>query len=241
MYSFQNKVRYSEVNRDLKLNIPSIVNYMQDCSFFHSECVGAGVDFLNKIHRAWILTSWQIDILEDISVCQDIKVGTWAYDSKGIYGYRNFVIRTTNDKPLINANSIWVLMNTETGQPKKVTPREVEPYGQEERIDMEYLDRKILTEGEGAAKKEYFVRKYHIDTNGHVNNKWYVQFAMEYVSEDERINGHKINRIRVEYKKSAKYGDIIYPVVYEGDRKLTVSMNDNEGNPYAKVQLIARQ
>jgi len=239
MYLFQDKVRYSEVNRDLKLNIPSIVNYMQDCSFFHSECVGAGVDFLNYVHRAWILTSWQIDILESVPVCQDIKIGTWAYDFKGIYGYRNFTIRTTNDKPMINANSIWVLVNTETDKPEKITPEDVEPYEMEEKIDMEYLDRKIKIEGEGTAEKEYFIRKYHIDTNGHVNNRWYVQFAMEYVSEDEKINGHKINRIRAEYKKPAKYKDVIYPMVYQGDREMTVSMNDREGNPYAVVQLIA--
>lgn len=85
------------------------------------------------------------------------------------------------------------------------------------------------------------VRRYHIDTNGHVNNRWYVQFAMEYVSEDEKINGHRINRIRVEYKKSAKYGDVIVPVVYSRKTDITVSMNDETGQPYAKVQLIAGQ
>ena len=125
MYSFQNKVRYSEVNKELRLNIPSIVNYMQDCSFFQSESLGVGVDFLNEIHRAWVLNSWQIDILRDILVCQDIKIGTWAYDAKGVYGYRNFVIRTMEDKPLVNANSLWVLLNTETGRPDKVTERVV--------------------------------------------------------------------------------------------------------------------
>lgn len=241
MYSFQNKVRYSEVNKELRLNIPSIVNYMQDCSFFQSESLGVGVDFLNEIHRAWVLNSWQIDILRDILVCQDIKIGTWAYDAKGVYGYRNFVIRTIEDKPLVNANSLWVLLNTETGRPEKVTERDVKAYGQEERIDMEYLDRKIKTEGEGEMREKIPVRRYHIDTNGHVNNRWYVQFAMEYVSEDEKINGHRINRIRVEYKKSAKYGDVIVPVVYSGKTDITVSMNDETGQPYAKVQLIAGQ
>ena len=145
------------------------------------------------------------------------------------------------DQPLVNANSLWVLLNTETGRPEKVTKRDVEAYGQEKRIDMEYLDRKIKIEGEGEIQKKIPVRKYHIDTNGHVNNRWYVQFAMEYVSEEEKINGYKINRIRVEYKKSAKYGDVIVPVVYSAKTERTVSMNDEAGQPYAKVQLIVRQ
>lgn len=238
MYSFQDKVRYSEVNRYGKLSIPGIVNYMQDCSFFQSEYLGVGIGYLENVRRAWVLNSWQIDILEEINTCEDIKIGTWAYDAKGVYGYRNFVISTVDDRPLVNANSLWVLLNTETGKPEKVTPEDVEIYGHEDRIDMEYLDRKIKIEGEGICKEEIPVRKYHIDTNGHVNNCWYVQFAMEYIPDDERINGRKINRIRVEYKKSAMYKDKIYPVVYSHEKDVAVSLNDSSGRPYAIVQMI---
>ena len=239
MYSFQDKVRYSEVNKYGKLSLPAIVNYMQDCSTFQSEYLGVGIEHLKNSHRAWVLNSWQIDILEDINLYEDIKVGTWAYGSKGVYGYRNFVIRTIDDRPLVNANSLWVLLNTETGRPERVMPEDVEPYGHEDKIDMEYLDRKIKIEGDGIARKEIYVRKYHIDTNGHVNNSWYVQFAMEYAPDDEKINGRKINRLRVEYKKSARYQDKLYPVVYNHDRDITVTLNDSEGKPYAIVQLIA--
>jgi acyl-ACP thioesterase len=239
MYSFKERVRYSEVNKQGKLSIPGIVNYMQDCSTFQSEELGIGIDFLMEHHKAWVLNSWQIDLLEDIDIGQEIKIGTWAYDAKGIYGYRNFVIRTPEDKPLVNANSLWVYLNTETGRPIKVTPEDVAPYGKEPRIEMEYLDRKIKIEGEGQEEQPFVVRKYHIDTNGHVNNSWYVQFAMEYIPDNHKIGEHKINRLRVEYKKSAMYGDEIHPVVYRNERHITVALNDMQGSTYAIVQLVA--
>ena len=51
------------------------------------------------------------------------------------------------------------------------------------------------------------VRKYHIDTNHHVNNCQYVQMAVELLEE----NGVETDfqSLRVEYKKSAVYGDIL--------------------------------
>lgn len=241
MYSFQGRVRYSEVDRHGKLSIPAIVNYFQDCSNFQSEALGVGIEYLKKVERAWILNSWQIDFLEDIHVTDEIKVGTWAYETKGVYGYRNFVIRTPQDKPLINANSLWVLIDTKTNTPAKVTPKEAAIYGQEEKIDMEYLGRKIKLQGEGTPGEPIVIRKYHIDTNGHVNNSWYVWFAMEYIPDDDKINGKRIGRLRVEYKKSAMYADKIVPVVYCHENDITVALNDTEGNPYAIVQMIAHE
>ena len=47
------------------------------------------------------------------------------------------------------------------------------------------------------------VRRYHIDTNEHVNNCQYVQMAMEMLPGD--IN---VRQLRVDYKKSAVLGDM---------------------------------
>ena len=45
-----------------------------------------------------------------------------------------------------------------------------------------------------------------LDTNHHMNNARYVAVAMEYLPENYRIH-----QIRVEYKHSARYGDILIP------------------------------
>ncbi|MEG0972519.1 MAG: thioesterase, partial [Lachnospiraceae bacterium] len=60
MYSFQSKVRYSEVGVDNRLTLDAVINYFQDCSSFHSESVGVGIDYLQEAHRCWILSSWEI-------------------------------------------------------------------------------------------------------------------------------------------------------------------------------------
>ena len=62
MYSFNARIRYSEVGEDQQLTVPGVVNYLQDCSTFQSEDLGMGVRYLSEHNRAWWLTSWQIII-----------------------------------------------------------------------------------------------------------------------------------------------------------------------------------
>ena len=69
---------------------------------------------------------------------------------------------------------------------------------------MDYESRKIALPEECMSLEPFPVRRYHIDTNEHVNNCQYVQMAMEMLDQ-ERV----IRQVRVEYKKSAVLGDMI--------------------------------
>ena len=113
MYSFKSRVRYSELNHQTHTLDPyGIINYFQDCSTFQSEELNIGLEALQKIDRAWILNSWQLQILANITLGEDIIVSTWAYDFKRFYGYRNFLMTDENSQVLAVANSIWVYINT---------------------------------------------------------------------------------------------------------------------------------
>ena len=79
MYSFKSRVRYSEVGEDKKLSLNSIINYFQDCSTFQSEELNNGVERLEKLHRVWVLSSWQIVIERYPDLCEEIETGTVSY------------------------------------------------------------------------------------------------------------------------------------------------------------------
>ena len=55
MYSFNSRVRYSEVNKDGRLKLVSLLDYFQDCSTFHSEDAGMGTEYLAGQGLAWVL------------------------------------------------------------------------------------------------------------------------------------------------------------------------------------------
>ena len=58
MYSFDSRVRYSEVGEDKRLSLNGIINYFQDCSTFQSEELNVGLEKLEGMHRVWVLSSW---------------------------------------------------------------------------------------------------------------------------------------------------------------------------------------
>ena len=78
MYTFDSRIRYSEIDRSGRLSIPAVVDYFQDCSAFQSEELGVGVEYLANKKRAWILNSWQIVLERRPEECEKITVGTWV-------------------------------------------------------------------------------------------------------------------------------------------------------------------
>lgn len=230
-YTFESRVRFSEVDHTKQITLPGIINYFQDCSTFQSESFGLGVDYFADHKRAWILSSWQVVIERYPGLGESIRVSTWATDFKGLFGDRNFCMKDEDGQNIAYANSLWVYMDMEKGRPVRPMPHEIEAYGTSEALDMEYAPRKITLPKETEEKPAFPVRKYHIDTNEHVNNCQYVQMALEALEEDIPVR-----QMRAEYKKSAVYKDIIVPRVAKEDTRTVVELCDEEGKPYAVVE-----
>lgn len=233
MYSFGSRVRYSEIDENLEMTVPAIINYLQDCSTFQSEDLGLGIDYLKQHHKAWWLSSWQIVLERRPRLGEEIVISTWPYDFKGMYGYRNFTIQDREGSYLVKANSTWFFFDTEAGRPIKAGPEDIRGYGTGELpLQMEYASRKIELPKEYEEADPITVAKHHIDTNHHVNNAQYVQIAREALTEDV-----KIQELRVEYKKAAVLGDLIYPRISRQENHDTVSLCDAKGSPYAVIWL----
>ena len=231
MYTFDSRVRYSEVGTDGNMTLIALLDYFQDCSTFHSEDIGLGTDYLKERNQVWMLSSWQICVNRYPHLCEEIVTGTAPYAFKGFVGYRNFEMKTQSGEVLAYANSIWSLMDLIRMMPAKPTEEMLRGYVLEEKYPMEYAPRKIALPGEWKEGEPFPVRRYHIDTNEHVNNCQYVQMALEGLKKPMDVG-----KLRVEYKKSAVYGDIIYPkTAYEKDRAV-VELCDRDGKAYAVVE-----
>lgn len=232
MYTFESRVRFSEADHHKTITLPGIINYFQDCTIFHSEDREVGIDYLKERKRAWVLSSWQIIVERYPRIGERISVSTWATGFKGLYGTRNFSMKDEEGNMAAYANSIWAFMDLERERPVKPQPEDVKNYGEEPPLEMDYAPRKIALPEETVDGDIFPVRKYHIDTNEHVNNCQYVQMALEAVEE------MKVRQARVEYKKSAVLHDKILPKIAKEKERTVVELCDPAGKPYAVVELI---
>ena len=234
MYTFDGRVRYSEVGTDGNMTLIALLDYFQDCSTFHSEDIGLGPDYLRELNQVWMLSAWQICVNRYPHLCEKIVIGTAPYDFRGFVGYRNFEMKTQGGEVLAYANSVWSLMDLAKMAPAKPTEKMLTGYVLEEKYPMEYAPRKIHVPEDGEHMEPFAVKEYHLDTNNHVNNGQHVRMAMDYVPKDFRVR-----QLRVEYKNQAILGDMIYPAV-SSDKEAglyTVALNREDGRPYSIVEL----
>lgn len=234
MYSFNSRVRYSELNhRKEILDCSSIINYFQDCSTFHSEDLNRGISYLSLAKRLWLLNSWQLKIYKPARLGDYITIGTWAYDFKGFYGYRNFVLKNEEEEVLAAANSIWVYIDTEAGKPIRI-PSDyaiTSGYGMEPPYPMEPAERKVELPDNYILFPAFKVVKSNIDSYNHVNNGQYIKLAEEYLPDN-----YMVDSMRVEYRMQAVLGSTILPMVSENDGKYTIALSDEAKKPYALIE-----
>lgn len=231
MYTFDSRVRYSEIGEDKKMTLNSLLNYFQDCTTFHSASLGRGVEVLEDLGYAWVLASWQIDVSRYPGMGETIRVCTWPYDFKGFCGGRNFKLLSESGEVLAWANSLWTFLDMKKGVPARILPEEAAAYEIEPKMEMEYAPRKIPVPQDAVCMEGFKVRQHHLDTNHHVNNAQYIRFAQDYIPSD-----YTVHRMRAEYKKQALLGDLIIPRVSAADGIYTAALCDENGKPYAAVE-----
>lgn len=204
MYSFNSKVRYSEIDAKGYLSLEAIMNYFQDCSSFHSEELGVGINFLKENNLTWMIIAWHVQIFRRPCLGEKITIGTWPHTFRNIKGGRNFVLMDSDGNTLARADSDWVLYDTKQGRIARV-PKEIsDAYTLEEALDMGDF-RKIKGTDEGMKECDrIIVSPFFLDTNGHVNNVKYLSIAEGHLADK---NGY--NEFFVEYKNQAFLKDEI--------------------------------
>lgn len=235
MYSFTSKIRFSETDPDRILTLSALINYFQDCSTFQSESIGRGFDYLEPLHRVWMLSSWQVQIHRLPKLGESVQIGTWANDFSSLFGGRNFILQAENGEILAVANSIWILADTQTGRPVKITAEFAEGYEVEPPYPMEQAPRKIPVPTDFLAELPFTINQSHLDYNQHVNNGQYIRMAEAYLPA-----GFSVSQFRAEYRKAALLGNVIHPFVTITSDACTVVLADETHIPYATVQFLRR-
>lgn len=236
MYTFESRIRYSETDNSGRLTMSALLNYFQDVTTFHSEGLGLGVKVMREKQQAWVLSAWQIVVEEMPQYCDTVTIGTMPYDFKGFFGSRNFFMRAEDGRYLAKGNSLWTLLDLQSGRPMVPTEDMLDAYALSPKLDMEYAPRKIALPACLEAAEPITVKKHHLDTNNHVNNGQYVHMAMDFLPD-----GFTIRQLRAEYKKQAFLGDEICPGTFCQDGRFVTVLRDAQGSPYAIVEFLKKE
>lgn len=237
MYEYDKRIGFSECGTDRRLTITALIDAFQDCSTFQSEDSGVGFDVLEKKDLVWVINYWELQISDLPRLCDHVSVGTFPYGFKSCFGYRNFYMKNADKEYIVKANSLWTLIDRVQARPVKAPDFIHEAYTIEPKLDMTYSSRKVLVPDdddiEVIKKEPIHIQPHHLDSNNHVNNGQYVKLAMSEIDDPADIAS-----LRIDYRRQAMLGDVIYPVVYAKDNEKIVALYDSEGSAFSVSQFV---
>lgn len=211
MYAIQERIGASRTDTRGVAKLVSVLDIIQDCSLLWMESEPSFRDYLARNNMGLFLVSRQVDIRRLPVYGENVTAQTSIFECRSFYGYRNTILYGEDQLPCVLTWSIGAFVDMETGKMVKLPPEECDKITYDEKIDMEYLDKKIvLPEVPGQRLNPVAVKRNDIDFYHHMNNARYIEVALELLKDDAPIN-----RVRIEYKAPAKPGDLLHPQIIE--------------------------
>ncbi|MEW4354061.1 acyl-ACP thioesterase domain-containing protein [Streptococcus pneumoniae] len=190
----------SDVNGHIK--IPQLILLSLQVSEMQSEYLGiSDQDLLEKHQLVWIVTDYEMTIHRLPAFGDQIRIETEALSYNRLFCYRRFTIFDQEGQILVEMLASFVMMNKETRKVHPVDGELIAPYQSE--FNKKVIRGPKYPKLEDGEQKDFQVRFYDLDMNGHVNNSKYldwvfeamgVEFLCEYVP--RKINLKYVKEVR---------------------------------------------
>lgn len=193
-------------------------NHLLNAADFHSNERGYGMDYLNTVHKTWVLSRFVMQ-LDEMPIAYDrITVDTWVENVMKFFTSRNFAIRGENGKHYGYGRSIWAMIDTDTRQPVDILAERdgiITSYIEQDKpCPIEPFQRVKLSK-EGAVCRRIVETRYSdVDVNGHINSVKYIEHILDLWDIDFYAK-HRLQRFDIAYTAESHCGDRLHLMVEE--------------------------
>lgn len=209
VYSQDFIVTVPDVGENNALTNKGILRILQEIACVHSSLVGFGVNDATSTGFAWILLNWKLQVFSRPVWNSKLKVNTWSSKHTILAFYRDFEILDSNNNLVAIATSKWILFDFNKNGIAKLTQNIENKYTN---VDKHVFDvpmvEKLKEPDNSKLVSEYTIARRDIDTNHHVNNLNYLDFAYEAIPNDIFFHTDFRN-VEIMYKHESKLGDTL--------------------------------
>ena len=208
VYEYKTRIQFCDIDENNKLSAKGLIRILGEVAGIHSETVGYGLSHTPQTHLTWMLLNWKIEFLLRPSWNSELTIKTWARAFSKIASNRDFNVYDTNNNLVAKATSKWVLIDFEKHIPLRITEEISEKFG---KIDISVFDIEVNDKEQEPENSsfiyDYKIKKRDIDTNHHVNNLYYLDFAYDALPNE--FCDKYFDNIEILYKKQIKLEDTI--------------------------------
>lgn len=208
-YSFLAEPFHCDFSHQLLLG--HLGNHLLNAADFHSNDRGYGMNYLNTVHKTWVLSRLAIEMTSMPVAYDRFTVETWVDNVVKFFTSRNFAVTAEDGHVYGYGRSIWAMIDTESREPTDILAVkgglirqyvDVEkpcPIAKASRVKMDSLSEPV----------RMIPTNYNdIDINGHVNSVKYIEHVLDLWNLDW-YRTHRLQRFDIAYVAESHYGDTL--------------------------------
>ena len=193
-----------------KLFMGHLGNHLLNAADFHSNDRDFGMNYLNPIHKTWVLSRLAIEMEDMPEAYEKFSVETWVESAKRYFTNRNFRICSTDDKKIYGyGRSIWAMIDTQTRQPQnilEIRDGEIMKYLEiEKECPIGGLSR-VKMGKEAKLVRSINTHYNDVDINGHINSIKYIEHVLD-LFDISWYKSHRLKRFDIAYVAESYCGD----------------------------------
>ena len=184
-------------------------NHMLNAADFHATERGFGMDYLNPIHKTWVLSRLAIEMDEMPLQYTKFYVETWIESAMKYFTNRNFRVVGEDGKIYGYGRSVWAMIDTDTRQPQDILAIHdgaikewiaddvACPIAKGSRVKMDKDLPVVRT-----------IDTYYndVDVNGHINSVKYIEHVLD-LFPVEWYKEYALKRLEIAYVAESHAGD----------------------------------
>lgn len=183
-YVFKTRVSFTDIDADACLSLKGAMRLMQEAAMIHSDHSGYSVLDVEHTRVVWMLVQWRVRLVGTARWNEYIEVITWPRSMERLTSVRCFRIVNTAGETVAVADSNWLLANADTGRVMRIPKEVADAY---DLIDEDVFEGPMPKLPHEAGEETYTctVLRRDLDTNKHVNNLVYLDYAAEAIAEQK--------------------------------------------------------
>jgi len=210
-YQMKMKIPFDMADMNGHIKLPDVVLLSLQVSGMQSIELGVGdKTILENYNLVWIISGYDIEVIRLPRFGEEITIETEALSYNRLFCYRRFTIYDEAGQELIHMMTTFVLMDRDSRKVHAVEPEILAPYQSE--FDKKLIRGPKYANLEEPISKDYNVRFYDLDMNGHVNNSKYLDWIFE-VMGAEFLTQYIPKKINLKYVKEVRPDGVITSAV----------------------------
>lgn len=186
-------------------------NHMLNAADYHSSDRGFGMNYLNPLHKTWVLSRLAIEMEDMPAQYTRFSVETWVESAMRYFTNRNFRVVGEDGHVFGYGRSVWAMIDTDNRQPQDIfairdgairdwiEPDKECPVAGVSRVKM----------GQGAEFVRSISTYYNdVDVNGHINSVKYIEHVLDLFPVAWYAN-HRLKRFEIAYVVESHGGDML--------------------------------